>query len=304
MAAWYGCGIVTRGYVKSARHGGAHERRAQGIQDIPATDGAWRLADRTFVSYNGLSFEENLMPISRVKDKTGKIYGNLEVISFVRVDSHHHSVWKCLCLCGNETEVPSPNLVSGSVKSCGCGEIQNRKTIRLTHGHKKERKRSPEYASWQAMKSRCMDKNNQAWKYYGGRGITVCERWINSFENFLADMGKKPSGGGWSIDRFPDNDGNYEPGNCRWATQKEQMSNTRTRRSYLELPANHDVLHKVIQFHSDGDSYSVIAKKLNNIGISSPRGKKWEGRGIKSILRRIVDGKLLGVKPGEFEMIQ
>jgi hypothetical protein len=83
------------------------------------------------------------------------------------------------------------------------------------------------YCTWRSMRQRCFNANMKAYPYYGGRGITICPRWLDSFENFLADMGERPPG--TSLDRFPNNSGNYEPGNCRWATSKEQAQNRRKR---------------------------------------------------------------------------
>jgi hypothetical protein len=96
----------------------------------------------------------------------------------------------------------------------------------ITHGECLHRRISPEYTSWQAMKARCSNPNLSAFKYYGGRGISVCARWRDSFEEFLADMGRRPSMA-HTLDRFPNNNGNYEPGNVRWATKSEQLKNRR-----------------------------------------------------------------------------
>ncbi len=95
------------------------------------------------------------------------------------------------------------------------------------HGHTSRTSRTPTYFSWQAMKMRCLNPRHKKFYLYGGRGISVCERWLESFDNFLSDMGERPDGK--TLDRYPNKDGNYEPGNCRWATQTEQLSN---RRSY------------------------------------------------------------------------
>lgn len=97
-------------------------------------------------------------------------------------------------------------------------------TAREMHGVKG----TPEYRAWCDMKARCTNRSHPQWRNYGGRGIAVCYRWTISFSSFLADMGSRPAG--LSLDRFPDNDGNYEPGNCRWASARQQVLNQRVRR--------------------------------------------------------------------------
>lgn len=100
------------------------------------------------------------------------------------------------------------------------------------HGHWTGNKASRTYDAWRCMKKRCYQPKNASFKSHGGRGIMVCDRWLNNFENFLADMGEAPAG--LSLDRYPNNDGNYEPGNCRWATRKQQAQNRRSNKLDLE----------------------------------------------------------------------
>lgn len=127
--------------------------------------------------------------------------------------------WLCLCDCGVEKPFRANSLVHGKTKSCGCLRSEILAVLRTTHAHCG----SGAYASWAGMKYRCASAKCKCYKNYGGRGIRVCDRW-DVFENFLEDMGERPDG--TSIDRI-DNDGNYEPGNCKWSTPLEQASNTR-----------------------------------------------------------------------------
>lgn len=136
--------------------------------------------------------------------------------------------WWCQCDCGNRTLVRASYLRTGHTRSCGClrreaGERQGPDNI--VHGHRANSSRSPTYHTWLNMIARCDNPSAISYRYYGARGITVCERWRN-FENFLADMGERPPGK--TIDR-KDNDKGYEPGNCRWATPAEQVANRRPR---------------------------------------------------------------------------
>lgn len=159
----------------------------------------------------------------KVKDRTGQRFGRLYVIEDTgKRDNNRCIIYKCKCDCGNYTEVPIYRLRTGHTRSCGCLV----KTNGLKHGHSPNGKKSTSYISWYSMKQRCLNPNNRYYKYYGGRGITICERWMK-FENFLEDMGERPKE--LSLDRI-DNDGNYEPSNCKWSTRKEQQNNRRSRR--------------------------------------------------------------------------
>ena len=146
----------------------------------------------------------------------GKVFTRYTVISRDGSDTTG-ARYSCKCSCGTVKTVRGSSLRSGIVKSCGCLS-----RFKPTHGMTG----TPTYGSWKAMRARCLLPNNNRYKYYGGRGIVVCERWLNSFENFLSDMGERPTG--MTIDRI-DTDGNYEPSNCKWSTYSEQNLN---RRSY------------------------------------------------------------------------
>jgi hypothetical protein len=158
--------------------------------------------------------------MSRALDLTGQRYGQLVVLEFVGRLDNYAATWRVRCDCGNERVVLQGNLRQGRTRSCGCGIGKNAK-----HGHNRRQQRTPEYNAWTNMKSRCLNPRHPHYKYYGGRGITVQPEWLESFEAFLRDVGNRP-GPGYSLDRV-DVDGNYEPGNVRWATALQQRHNRR-----------------------------------------------------------------------------
>lgn len=152
------------------------------------------------------------------KDLSGMICGLLTVVSHAGQNSYGQSLWHCKCKCGTVKVLGSVQLRRGQTRSCGCERYS---TVRK-HG----RYLAPEYRSWAEAKSRCFNPKKRGFKYWGGRGITMCDRWKNCFAAFFEDMGPRPAG--TTLDRI-DNDGNYEPGNCRWATRDQQSANQRRR---------------------------------------------------------------------------
>lgn len=148
----------------------------------------------------------------------GQLYGRLRVVwLFKRLKAngrHYYAMAECSCVCGGRKAVRVGNLQSGNTRSCRCSRARRRY-------------RTPEYTTWATMLQRCTNEKCTVYANYGGRGITVCARW-RSFDNFLEDMGERPSSH-HSLDRI-NNAGNYEPGNCRWATRAEQAANKRPRK--------------------------------------------------------------------------
>jgi len=151
----------------------------------------------------------------------GMKFNRLTLVEKVGLTASKHAIWTALCYCGATITAVAKDIGTGNTKSCGCLQREKAAALVTTHGLTG----TPEHRVWRGMLSRCHNPNDTGHHKYGGRGITVCDRWRASFVNFLTDMGQRPDGK--SIDRI-NNDGNYEPTNCRWATASEQMQNRRT----------------------------------------------------------------------------
>lgn len=165
----------------------------------------------------------NNVGMPKILNLIGQRYGQLTVLELAGV-LRKQRAWRCKCICGCEITLPGAYLRTGDTKSCGCLRRDYQLNGSVTHGHNRNNKPSPTYNTWRAMKERCRLPSHPQYKNYGGRGVSVCERWAVNFRAFLADMGERPAG--CTLDRV-NPDGNYEPSNCRWATPAEQTRNRR-----------------------------------------------------------------------------
>ena len=183
--------------------------------------------------------------MSAFVDRTGWIIGRLTVLSVSdKTGSRNRRFWNCKCECGKELAVQASCLISGTVRSCGCFQKEAAAACQFRHGASTRKIVLPEYSVWASMKRRCSSEKDPAYKNYGGRGIKVCEPWLD-FKNFIKDMGLRPSEN-HTLER-KNNELGYEPSNCVWATRMEQGSNRRN--------------NKKIEFQGQCLTYSEWARK-------------------------------------------
>jgi len=201
-----------------------------------------------------------------IKDLSNQRFGRLTALEFHGYGTSNKVLWKCICDCGNTSIVKTNNLTTGKTKSCGClnHEANPNQIQKVTkHGHTSNQKASKTYSSWRAMMGRCNNKNHTDYSFYGAKGITVCLRW-NNFENFLEDMGERPTN--TTLDRINGTLGYFKE-NCRWATPAQQSQNLSSNKFTKEL---------IEKIRNDPRTQSAIARDYNTSQghISRIKGNK------------------------------
>ena len=202
-------------------------------------------------------------------DLRGQQFRSLTAVRYVSTTAGV-AMWLCRCACGKEIIASARNLRSGNTGSCGCSANRHGTAHpNSTHGMAGLHI-APEYRVWTNMKTRCFNQGNRQFANYGARGITVCDRWRDSFESFLADMGRCPPG--LTLDRI-NNDGNYEPGNCRWATRQQQARNRRsTRLTMAAMSEVSSLLDSGVGSRKIARRFGVTRGAIQNIAKKKRRG--------------------------------
>lgn len=245
--------------------------------------------------------DEDIAPItanerpSQIKNIAGQRFGRLTVVQMSPERTPHGAVkWDVKCDCGTEKSVVGLSLKRGVTTSCGCAHKEQLAARSTKHGGS----RSAEYSTWCGMLNRCRNANGEDFHHYGGRGITVCDRWTD-FANFMADMGPKPTPK-HSIERS-DVDGHYEPGNCRWATQHEQVRNLRKN---IRIPGNPELL--LDSARAKGMNQGTLYSRVGKLGWSREEAASTPVKKLKRVSVSVGDkvmslhaaAKLHGILPG------
>ena len=194
-------------------------------------------------------------------NRIGEIYNRLTIIDINRKDKNGY-YYNCKCECGNIKVVNYYKLQSNHSKSCGCLGKEKLMKRNIIHGHSFRNKITSEYRSWHHLIERCTNSNTKNYKDYGGRGITVCDEWLNSFENFISDMGLKPNKS-YSIDRI-NNDLGYYKDNCRWASRIEQLNNTSRNKKVTNIVTGEEYSSISVAARFINMNITTLWEKLNN----------------------------------------
>lgn len=213
-------------------------------------------------------------------DLIGKVFGQWTVLFESKRSKDKKTMWQCLCSCGTEKPVKAYTLLKGTSVSCGC-------TSRTIHGLSQN---CSTYTSWAAMKKRCLNPKTAFWDDYGGRGIIVCDRWMN-FKNFYEDMGLKPEG--LSLDRI-DNDKGYYPGNCKWSTSIEQRANQRESKRGVRIVYQGETMTIRALSIKVGMTKSLLAGRILEYGWTVEKAVNTPKKVIKN--NRVIKGVSNGME--------